>query len=267
MTPDRPSASSTNADRSDPNGGSWEGWGPFELVHGPDDLDAESHAALGPAMLRAASGKATNMLRCYQPPPTAAFTGLDRLAPGYRRACDIALDQGFEPVRRGVGGRMAAYHQKSLCLDVVVADAASPAPALDPWKGLAALAAVLVALLRRVGVDARVGEVPGEYCPGRFSVNVDGRFKVAGTAARRISGATLLSAVLLVDDVEPVRAVTTEVYAALPFPMRPETVAGAADYVPGLTVHTLTQEFLTLAASRIELVEGVIAPRLRALTG
>jgi lipoate-protein ligase A len=194
-------------------------------------------------------------LRLYRPPPTAAFTGLDRLAPGYLRARELAAGHGFSPVRRRSGGRIAAYHRDCLCLDVVLADAGSPAPTLDPWTGLAALAAALIAVLQGFGIGARAGEVPGEYCPGRFSVNVDGRVKLAGTAARRVPGATLLSAVLVVDDVEPLRAVTTDVYAALSLPFRPGTTGGAADYVPGLTVDLVSRELLTMAASRVELVE------------
>ena len=153
---------------------------------------------------------------------------------------------------------MAAYHRNCLCLDVVLADAG--VQVLDPWTGLAALAAELVAVLRGVGIDASEGEVPGEYCPGRFSVNVAGRVKLAGTAARRVLGATLLSALLVVDDAEPLRAVTTEIYAALPFPFRPATVGAAADQLPGLTVDDLTRELLHRAASQVELIEDVPFP-------
>lgn len=215
---------------------------------------------MGLALLRAAAAERTDWLRCYRPPPTAGFTGLDRLAPGYRRASEVAVSHGFEPVRRGPGGRMAAYHRESLCIDVVLADSGSCALTLDPWAGLAALALRLVELLRRCGIDARAGQVDGEYCPGRFSVNVDGRVKLAGTAARRVHGATLLSSVLVVDDVEPIRTVTTNVYGAMPFPFKPATVGGAVEYAPGLTVDTLTQEFLAMAANRVELIEDVAAP-------
>ena len=245
-------------DRNDATDLLWRGRAPFRVLHGPADLDAAGHAALGPALLRTASRQGTNWLRCYSPPETAAFTGLDRMAPGFGRAWAAALGHGFQPVRRASGGRMAAYHRQCLCLDVVLADGG--APALDPWTGLAALAAELVSVLRAVGIDARAGEVPGEYCPGRFSVNVAGRVKLAGTAARRVPGATLLSAVLVVDDPEPLRCVTTDIYAALPFPFRPETVGGAADHLPGLTVDALVQQLLYSAAGQVELIEGVAVP-------
>ena len=37
--------------------------------------------------------------------------------------------------------------------------------------GSRCLAGIVAAALRSLGVDARVGEVPGEYCPGAWSVN------------------------------------------------------------------------------------------------
>lgn len=242
--------------RRDPVAALWAGRASCRLINGPDGLSAAGHAEMGPALLRAAAATGWDVIRWYRPPRTAAFTGLDRLAAGHAEAWEVAADHGFQPVRRGPGGRMAAYHRDSLCIDLVLADAPS-GPGPDPWIALAALAGALVELLHRCGVDARIGQVDGEYCPGQFSVNVGGRVKLAGTAARRIRGATLLSAVLLVDDVEPIRAVTTAVYAALQFPFTPSTVGGAAQYAPGLTAEVLAQELLAMVASRVELVEQV----------
>ena len=38
--------------------------------------------------------------------------------------------------------------------------------------------------LQRLGLDARLGELAGEYCPGEFSVNLAGRSKVMGVGQR-----------------------------------------------------------------------------------
>ncbi len=58
----------------------------------------------------------------------------------------------------------------------------------------------LAGALRGLGVDARVGEVPGEYCPGAYSVNARGRVKLIGTAQRLVRGAALLGASVVVGD-------------------------------------------------------------------
>lgn len=248
-----------SAVQQDPVAELWQGRRQCRLVGSPEGLDAAGHSALGETLLRAAAGDGVDRIRVYHPPRTAAFSGLDRLSPGYVRAQEIAVEHGFAPLRRGPGGRMAAYHPDSLCIDIVLAEGPT-SPTLDPWVGLGALAEVLATLLRGCGIDARAGQVEGEYCPGRFSVNVGGLVKLAGTAARRIRGATLLSAVLVVDDMEPLRAVTTDVYAALDFPFVPATLGGAARYAPGLSARFLGREFLGLQADRIEVVKDDVRP-------
>src|SRR5699024_12667327 len=72
-----------------------------------------------------------------------------------------------------------------------------------------------VEVLRGIGIDARLGEIPGEYCPGEHSVNVAGRLKAIGTAQRVVSGAWLVSSSVVVEDPDPIRAVPTHAAAAL----------------------------------------------------
>ena len=92
-----------------------------------------------------------------------------------------------------------------------------------------------MAALARLGVDARVGEVPGEYCPGAFSVNARGRTKLAGVGQRLISGAAHLGGVVVVRDSAGVRDVLIPVYEALGLEWDPETTGSVEDEVPGVT--------------------------------
>ncbi|KAA1380066.1 hypothetical protein ESP62_002345 [Aeromicrobium fastidiosum] len=92
------------------------------------------------------------------------------------------------------------------------------------------------AVLRSLGdVDARVGEVPGEYCPGEFSVNVGGRVKVVGSAQRITGTGALFSTVVQVVVDDHVREVIRDVSAALGYELRESTIAGLADVAPGVT--------------------------------
>jgi lipoate-protein ligase A len=95
--------------------------------------------------------------------------------------------------------------------------------------------------LRELGVDARVGPVPGEYCPGEFSVNAGGATKLVGTAQRLTRHGYLFSAVVLVGDPEPVRAVLRDAYAALEFDWDPATVGCVADSASGVTVEDVAE--------------------------
>jgi lipoate-protein ligase A len=182
---------------------------------------AISHALL----TRVGAGELPTTLRIYRPAPAVAFGKLDTLRPGFARAVEAARAHGYEPVLRLPGGHAAAYHRESLCIDVVWA-------LEDPIPGTHARFAAegerLARALRTLGVDARVGEVPGEYCPGAYSVNARGRVKLVGTAQRLIRGASLLGASIVVGDGPGIRAVLDDVYAALELPWDAST-AGALD--------------------------------------
>ena len=75
-------------------------------------------------------------------------------------------------------------------------------PAHDAASGIrqrfAAEAERQAQALRRLGVDARVGEVPGEYCPGEFTVNARAATKLIGSAQRIVRGGWMFSTVVVV---------------------------------------------------------------------
>src|SRR5689334_13306728 len=186
---------------------------------------AVSHALLN----RVAAGELPSTLRIYRPAPAVAFGKLDTLRPGYPAALAAARAHGYEPVLRLPGGHAAAYNRASLCVDVVWS-------LDDPIPGTHDRFAVegerFAGALRTLGVDARVGEVPGEYCPGEYSVNARGRVKLIGTAQRVVRGAALLGASIVVGDGPGVRAVLDDVYAALEFAWDASTAGAVDEEVP-----------------------------------
>ncbi|HEY4615267.1 MAG TPA: lipoate--protein ligase family protein, partial [Citricoccus sp.] len=152
-------------------------------------------------------------------------------------------DHGFAPVVRRAGGRAAAYHPGSLVVDHVQRDVQAMQGFRERFTGFGALFAEV---FRALGVPAAVGEVPGEYCAGEFSVHAtlppgpDGRqrvpVKLVGTAQRVVKGAWLFSSSLVVEDPAPVRDVLVDVYAALGLDWDPATAGAASDATPGVTV-------------------------------
>ena len=103
------------------------------------------------------------------------------------------------------------------------------------------LAGWIVAALKRLGLDARLGELEGEYCPGEFSVNVGGRIKVMGVGQRVIRGGAHVGGVVTVAETERLRAVLVPIYETLELPLRAETAGGIADEAPGLTAEDLVR--------------------------
>lgn len=152
--------------------------------------------------------------------PTLAFGRLDQRAPGYPAAVEAAHAHGFAPLRREVGGRAAAYHEGCVLVEVVE-------PADDGIHDRFARAAgLLVDAFERCGLEVQVGELPGEYCPGRWSLHTGG-VKVGGIAQRVSRGRALTSAVTVPSGGERIRAVLTDVLAALDFRWEPATAGDA----------------------------------------
>lgn len=186
------------------------------------------------------SGTRGSLLRLYSPAPTLAFGQRDRRLPGFDAAWSAAERHGFTPVVRSAGGRAAAYHRGCLIVDQIQAE---PEPMLAHQARFSEFGGLFAAALRGVGVDAAVGEIPGEYCPGEFSVHgtppggavqgptAGGRVKLVGTAQRVVAGAWLFTSVVVVAHAAPLREVTGEVYAALGMPLDPATVGAAEDLV------------------------------------
>lgn len=186
------------------------------------------------------------VVRIYRPQPTVSFGQQDVRMDGYQAAHEISQHHGFTPVVRRVGGRAAAYHPGSLVLDHIQ-------PEDDAMFGFRnrfiSFGELFTRTLRHLGVDAAVGEIPGEYCAGEYSVNAvmhpDHRIKLAGTAQRVVKGGWLFSTSLVVEDSAPIRDVLTDIYAALGIDFDPSTAGAAEDAAPGITVDDVTDELLS----------------------
>ncbi len=171
--------------------------------------------------------------------PTAAFSRRDVLLDGYAAAVDSVVVQGFEPVVRPVGGRLAAYDEGSLVVHLL---AGHPEARLGIHRRFELVGSALAAALTSLGMtDVRVGSVPGEYCEGEWSVNRSGQHKLAGTGQRISKRGYLFSAVITVTRPEPLRAMLTDAYDALGLDFDPASVGSVDRWVPGVTVADVAQ--------------------------
>ncbi|WP_427131226.1 lipoate--protein ligase family protein [Pseudarthrobacter sp. S9] len=191
---------------------------------------------------RVKAGDAGPTLRLYRPAPTVAFGQRDTHLPGFDAAARACRELGFEPLVRKAGGRAAAYHKGTLVIDHVEPHA----DAIVGAKGRFSFFGKLLAeALRHAGVDAAVGEIPGEYCPGEFSVHGQDPqvpqhwIKLIGTAQRVVSGGWLFSSVIVVENSAPIRAVLEASYAALGLEWDPATAGAVNDLVPYLDVDAI----------------------------
>jgi len=215
----------------------------------PDEpaLDTAVSRAL---MLRVAAGELPETLRLARPGRIVAFGKRDAVASGYGAAVQAARAGGFEAIERLAGGRAAVFHEHTISFAHAIPDS-------DPRSGVdrrfEATAELLASAFRGLGVDARVGEVPGEYCPGAHSVNAGGERKVMGVGQRLIAGGVHVGGVVVVDGSAEVRDILVPVYAALDLDWRPETTGSVADEVPGVTWDAVRDAMLAGYGERYEL--------------
>jgi octanoyl-[GcvH]:protein N-octanoyltransferase len=233
-----------------------------ELLRDRHPEDPVLDAAITHALLRqVGAGARPPTARIFRPGPTMAFGRLDALSDGYAAARAAAVAHGFTPLLRLGGGHAAGYDEGSVLVELIrpVATIAEGIP-----ERFAAVTGLLVQALAALGVTARTGALPGEYCAGDWSVNAAG-IKLAGTAQRSIKGASLVTAMVIVEGGSALRAALTDVYAALAIDWRPATAGGAADLVRALTAADVERALVATLAAHERLTAGTLDLETRAL--
>lgn len=202
------------------------------------------------------TGDAPAVLRLYRPEPTVAFGQRDRRLAGFEAAADACRRRGFVPLVRRAGGRAAAYHHGCLVVDHIQPE---DDPIVTSQGRFSVLGEVLREALERCRVDARMGELPGEYCPGEHTVHgvaagePDRRVKLIGSAQRVIGTGWLFSSAIIVEDSAPIRGVLSEAYEALGMEWDPLTAGSAQDLVPEIDVEQVARAVLEVYAEHTEL--------------
>ncbi len=209
---------------------------------------AVSHALL----VRVSHGELPATFRLHAAQPVLSFGKQDALHSGFGDAVEVARDAGFTPVMRLAGGRAAVFHEGTLAF-------AHATPEDMPREGtrerFEATGELLVSAFRRLGVDARIGEVPGEYCPGAWSVIAGGRIKLAGVGQRLISGAAHVGGVVVATDTERLRDVLVPVYEALGLEWDPATAGSVEDEAPGVTVEAVGDAMVAELRERYDVAD------------
>jgi lipoate-protein ligase A len=201
--------------------------------------DPVTDIAVTHALLReVAAGRRGPAVRVFRPGPTVAFGRLDALRDGFAAACDAARRHGHTPVVRPAGGHAAVYDERCVVVEHVTAEPDVTAGLQDRFEAQSGL---LRGVLLALGLDARIGELPGEYCAGAHSINLDGRLKVVGIAQRAIRGGALTTAVVTVEDAPHLRAVIADVYAALGLDVVPATAGTIDERLPGISAQRIAE--------------------------
>jgi octanoyl-[GcvH]:protein N-octanoyltransferase len=221
-------------------------------------------AAVSRAILeRVAACELAPTIRLHRTGRVLAFGRQDAASDRFQAAVAAARGAGFEPIVRLAGGRAALYHEGTIALSWATPDPNATSGAHSRFEQLSEL---LAGAVRRLGVDARVGEVPGEYCPGAYSVNARGRSKLVGIGQRIVSGGAHLGVVVVVRDSTLVREALIPVYDALGLDWDPATAGSVEDELGDTDLAAVEDALLeALADAGHELHDATLDPETLAL--
>jgi len=217
--------------------------------------DADGHPALDTAIARVLlervdAGELPATLRLSRPPAMVAFSARDARTPGFDAAVAATRAEGFTPVLRLAGGRPAVFTPGTIAFAWSVP---SEAPSVAIAERFEVLSTALATALGSLGFDARVGEVPGEYCPGSSSVNLGGTRKVAGVGQRLLRRAAHTGGVVVVDDAAAINRVLEPVYAAHGLTFDPAATGQLASPQHPIAFETVRAAIAEAFAGRFEL--------------
>jgi octanoyl-[GcvH]:protein N-octanoyltransferase len=203
---------------------------------------------------RVAAGELPPTIRIHRPGNEVAFGRQDVASHRYEEAAEAARAAGFAAVERLAGGRAAVFHEGTIAIARAYSD---PQPPKRTYARFEEMAGLIADALRGLGVDARVGEVPGEYCPGAYSVNARGKSKLAGIGQRMIRGGAHLGGVVIASGGRDIARVLEPVYRALELDWDPATSGSVSEELgrevdPGEIEEALLGELGT----RYELVDA-----------
>jgi octanoyl-[GcvH]:protein N-octanoyltransferase len=220
------------------------------LIGSLEGEDPALELAFAHAMVRRASrGEIDEVVRVYRPArPMAVFGRRDTRLPGFVRAVEAVRTAGFATAVRATGGRAVVYTSQAVVIDHVKRE---PDAALGQQDRFVGFGQLLVRTLRDLGVDAQLGAVPGEYCPGAHSVNARGIVKLIGTAQRVVRDAWLFSSLVVVDDAALLRTHLAQMYEALQLPFDERSVGAVRDEAPRADGGTVEQAVLAAIGSGI----------------
>ena len=194
----------------------------MRVVRGRVD-DVERDREVTRRLVDRVEGSGDPAVRVWAPPRQVAFGRRDATADGYDRAREAALERGFEPVERSVGGHAVAYSGETVAFvyAVPVADA-------DARVGIQSRYEDVLTRLQRtfeaMGVPVRQGEPADAFCPGDHSLQRDG--KIVGLAQRVTGASAVVGGCVVVTEADEagLARVLEPVYDALEVPFDPTSV-------------------------------------------
>lgn len=200
---------------------------PLNVISGHLTGDAALDTATSRAILqRVSAGDLPEILQVGMPHRVVAFGKHDAISPGFNEAVTSAVASGFDPTIRIAGGRAVVFHPGTVRFAWTLPD---NEPAKNMHARFEQLANAVVEALGRLDVEARVGELPDEYCAGKYSVHIQGGGKVMGVGQRLTKHASQIGGMIVVNDPLTINEVLEPIYRMLDIPFDLSRTGSVAD--------------------------------------
>lgn len=156
--------------------------------------DPESDHAVTATLLEYVEDTGNSALRVWTPPKQVAFGRRDAANGRYPDARAAAIEHGYAPIERQVGGRAVAYSGETVAFAYAVSDDGSESVRAR-YRDVTRL---VKQALQSIGVTVRRGEPDHTFCPGDHSLQNDG--KIVGIAQRVRRNAALVGGCVVVTE-------------------------------------------------------------------
>jgi octanoyl-[GcvH]:protein N-octanoyltransferase len=192
-------------------------------------------------------------MRLYVPGREVAFGKRDAVTPQYPAAVAAARSAGFTPVERLAGGRAAVFTEHTIAFSLALAESD---PRTTIHRRFREMSELVVAAIARLGIESEIGEIPGEYCPGEFSVNHRHRIKLMGVGQRLAKHAAHVGGVITVNRTDLLLRALIPVYRALELEWRPTTTGTLGDIEPAANNDSVLAVLKAELAARFNVTRG-----------
>ena len=213
----------------------------IHIIRGHLTGDAPLDTAISRTLLkRVSDGELPETLQIGLPHSVVAFGKHDALTKGFSHAVSIATGYGYDPTVRIAGGRAVVFHR-----DVVRFAWTLPidAPLVNIHDRFDILAERTITAINSFGIDAVVGQLAGEYCPGRYSVSIPGIGKVMGSGQRLTRKAAQIGGMIVIRGAEAINSVLVPVYESLHLDMDPH-ITGAVSEAAAVDAELFMDRFV-----------------------
>jgi octanoyl-[GcvH]:protein N-octanoyltransferase len=188
------------------------------------------------------------ILRLRRPRPTAAFSPQDTTHVDYVQIKERARASGFEPIERGTGGRLTMFDECALAITLL-------APHVEPHahtiRRYEIFSGAIATALQSLGIDARIGELPNEYCPGKFSINAEGRVKLVGIAQRMNRRCVQMGAIIAVARSDKACDAIAEAYRSMGLLFDPMTYGAISELKPTVSYEQVRARLVETVSAAI----------------